>query len=326
MNAVRMTDVAGRQRKANRKTFEGLLHCLHHAANISMWTSPGNFVPAVTAVGGSEFNEGNGNYWAGTLGPNLGSAMGYIPEGAWNDEALAMRGNLGGFAAGGGGVSFYFSKPSWQTGPGVPSDGARDVPDVVLTASALHDPYALISGGNFLPDGGTSASAPSFAGIVTLLNQYLVRTGAQAQPGLGNINPMLYSLAQSTPTAFHDITTGNNIVPCVTNSTPDCTNGSMGYSAGPGYDFVTGLGSVDAYNLALSWKNSPSNTSKTAHLVVTQFTASTKSRHRAHLRCRGPSLTKARWPRAPSRRRCSSPPTELSRLRWVGWSTATRMA
>jgi hypothetical protein len=55
---------------------------------------------------------------------------------------------------------------------------------------------------------------------------------------------------------FHDITTGNNIVPCE-DSTPDCTNGSFGYKAGVGYDLVTGLGSVDAYNLITAWGGIP---------------------------------------------------------------------
>src|SRR5262249_24514393 len=161
-------------------------------------------------------------------------------------------------------------KPSWQKGVGVPNDDARDVPDVSLTASWFHDPYALISGGDFFASGGTSASAPSFAGIVALLNQYVVSIGAQSRPGLGNINPMLYSLAQSGPGAFQDITSGSNIVPCVIRSTQDCTTGTMGYRAGTGYDMVTGLGSVDAYALAHSWRQ---QSSRTPQLVVSQLTA-----------------------------------------------------
>jgi hypothetical protein len=92
----------------------------------------------------------------------------------------------------------------------------------------------LITAGSFVPTGGTSAAAPAFAGIVTLLNQYLTTTGAQRVPGLGDINPMLYGLAQNAPAAFHDITTGSNIVPCVIHSTQDCTTGSMGLSGRTG--------------------------------------------------------------------------------------------
>ena len=94
--------------------------------------------------------------------------------------------------------------------------------------------------------GGTSASTPVFAGIVTLLNQSLGNTGTGS--GLGNINPSLYQLAQSTPTVFHDVTTGNNIVPCTqgTKGCPKTPPYQYGYNAGPGYDQVTGLGSVDA--------------------------------------------------------------------------------
>jgi uncharacterized protein (TIGR03437 family) len=73
---------------------------------------------------------------------------------------------------------------------------------------------------------------------------------------LGNINPTLYRLAQSTTGVFHDITVGDNIVPCAS-GTPNCSNGSFGLSAGPGYDEVTGLGSVDAYNLVHQWSTKP---------------------------------------------------------------------
>jgi subtilase family serine protease len=232
-------------------------------------------LPYVTGVGGSEFNEGSGAYWSNTLGPNGGSALGYIPEGGWTDESFIIANNLGGFASSGGGASWLFSKPAWQAGPGVPNDNARDVPDVAVTASPLHDAYALITAGSFMPSGGTSAAAPVFAGMTSLINQYLNQHGAQRSNGLGFINPVLYSLAGNAPAAFHDITTGSNIVPCVPRSTQDCTTGFMGYRAGPGYDQVTGLGSVDAYTLALSWRAA---ISKTALLTITQFTASTSAR------------------------------------------------
>jgi subtilase family serine protease len=209
-------------------------------------------VPEVTAVGGSEFNEGSLTYWSATNGPYGGSALSYIPEMAWNDTAAN-----GSLAASGGGVSAVYTKPSWQTGPGVPNDGMRDVPDVALNASDAHDPYIVVSEGEAIGVGGTSASSPSFAGILTLLNQYLVQNNVQSNPGLGNINPKLYSLAASGKgNAFHDITVGNNIVPCQL-GTPDCTTGSFGYSAGVGYDLVTGLGSVDAYNLITTWAGLP---------------------------------------------------------------------
>ncbi|MGA2589532.1 MAG: protease pro-enzyme activation domain-containing protein [Bryobacteraceae bacterium] len=216
-------------------------------------------IPEVTAVGGTEFNEGFGSYWSFTNGPNLGSALSYIPEMAWNDTA--SRGTLSG---GGGGVSIHYPVPSWQTGAGFPNNGFRDVPDVAFTASADHDGYMICTQGScpnsaqgFTPIGGTSASTPVFAGILTLLNQYLVTIGAQAQVGLGNINPKLYSLAQNAAAAvYHDITVGNNIVPCQI-GTPNCTTGSFGYNAGPGYDMATGLGSVDGTNLLVGWAPAP---------------------------------------------------------------------
>ncbi len=55
--------------------------------------------------------------------------------------------------------------------------------------------------------------------------------------------PFVASLGTQSP--FHDITTGNNIVPCAS-GTPNCDSGTFGFTAGPGYDQVTGLGSLDA--------------------------------------------------------------------------------
>jgi subtilase family serine protease len=235
-------------------------------------------IPEVTGMGGNEFDgdasatvtNGNANsttYWKGTTGGTntLSSALSYIPEMAWNDTA-----ENAGLLASGGGASIYFAKPTWQTGTGVPADGVRDVPDLALNASPYHDPYLICSedgqggtiqstctngfvnaSGEILLAGGTSCAAPTFSAIVALLNESLSSTG------LGNINPTLYSLAASTPAAFHDVTTGNNKVPC-TSGTTDCPSGTteIGFSAGVGYDQVTGLGSVKASTLFTAWKAS----------------------------------------------------------------------
>jgi uncharacterized protein (TIGR03437 family) len=216
-------------------------------------------IPEVTGVGGTMFNEGSGTYWSSSNDPNLVSAMSYIPEISWND-ATASDGLL----KSGGGASSLFSKPLWQTGPGVPNDSARDVPDISFTAGSSHDGYVFISSGNLVVVGGTSAATPAFAGILALLNHYLTANGKLSRSGLGNINPILYRMAQSVPDTFHDITTGDNFVPCEQGS-PGCVNGSLGFSAGPGYDQVTGLGSVDAFKLATNWNaGTASNTSLAA--------------------------------------------------------------
>ena len=216
-------------------------------------------VPEITAVGGTTFNEAGLSYWNATNGTYGGSAISYIPETSWNDTAAS-----GSLASSGGGKSALYAKPSWQTGPGVPNDGARDVPDISLSASNMHDPYLVISEGGSYGVGGTSASAPSFAGMVAVLNQYLVDNQVQSAPGVGNINVKLYSMAAAASAGvFHDITSGSNIVPCIT-GTLNCTNGQFGYSAGPGYDLVTGLGSVDAYRLVTAWAGIPvANTTMT---------------------------------------------------------------
>lgn len=216
-------------------------------------------LPEVTGVGGTEFNEGSGNYWSSSNSSGNGSALSYIPETAWNDTSA-----LDTLSASGGGASSIFKKPAWQTGPGVPNDNARDVPDIALSASPNHDPYLICSDGscvngfrdsrqNLNVVGGTSTGAPVFAALVALINQ---QTNSAA--GQGNINYILYPLAAQHPDAFHDITTGNNKVPCRKGSKGCPKGGTIGYSAGTGYDLVTGLGSIDATNLVTDWASTVS--------------------------------------------------------------------
>jgi subtilase family serine protease len=214
-------------------------------------------------VGGTEFTGDTppSQFWS-----TAGAAQSYIPETTWNDTQLVNQ-----LDATGGGLSGFFSKPDWQTATGVPNDGARDVPDIAFNASNTHDPYVLCTGGNtscsFNLAGGTSFGAPTFAGIVALLNQ---KGGGTAQ---GNVNPTLYKVYASTPNAFHDITTGNNIVPCQA-GTPDCpSSGSYGYSAGTGYDLVTGLGSLEVTNLVNAW-TAANPTAADFHLYAVQASIS----------------------------------------------------
>jgi uncharacterized protein (TIGR03437 family) len=219
-------------------------------------------VPEITSMGGTEFvDQSGGPYWSATNTANDASALSYIPEMGWNDTAA--NGDL---AATGGGASIFFPQPAWQTGPGVPGDGVRHVPDLALSASADHDGYYVYTSGALAVYGGTSAAAPTMAGIFTLMNHYLVSTGIQAQPGLANVNPAIYRMAQSTPNAFHDVTLGNNIVPCAVGS-PNCTTGTLGFNAAAGYSSVTGLGSVDAANLIHQWSSAePSGSSVVASI------------------------------------------------------------
>jgi subtilase family serine protease len=239
-------------------------------------------IPEVTGVGGSEFSGDAGvcasnacaggtapadsPYWSGSNSATSGAtALQYIPEVTWNDT------NISQISSGGGGASTMFGKPSWQSGTGVPVDGKRDVPDIAFSGSNGHDPYLICSQDFFsgvtspptscasgfrasdqtlAAIGGTSAGAPTFAGIVALLNQ------ATGSNGLGNVNPMLYSLFanNSSTNVFHDITSGTNKVPC-TSGTTNCPAGtaSIGFTAGAGYDQVTGLGSLDVTNFVTAW-------------------------------------------------------------------------
>ncbi|NDJ11560.1 MAG: peptidase S8 [Acidobacteriia bacterium] len=204
-------------------------------------------LPEVTAIGGTTLNEGTGKYWAATNKPDGSSALSYIPEIAWNDTPLRNE-----MTATGGGASVFYSKPWWQAGKGVPDDGARDIPDVSFPASADHDGYLVFSGGAQYIFGGTSVGTPIFAGVLALVNQSLVNAGKLVEPGLGNVNPALYRLAQASTSVYHDITAGDNVVPCSQGS-PDCVDGKLGYTAGPGYDLTTGLGSPDVTALVRQW-------------------------------------------------------------------------
>lgn len=201
--------------------------------------------PYNVAVGGTEFlDQANpSQYWSPNNDQNGASALSYIPEMAWNESSPGVS-----IDAGGGGSSIFYGKPLWQTGTGVPQDGARDIPDISLTAS-LHDGYIIClrslggdcSQGFFFVVGGTSAASPSFAGIMALINQ-------KTNTSWGNPAPIIYSLANGSNynKIFHDTTVGNNMVPAASGN-------MIGYDAGAGYDLATGWGSVDVNQLVNAW-------------------------------------------------------------------------
>src|SRR5262249_26089209 len=211
-------------------------------------------LPYVTGVGGTTFYDlPVTKYWSSSNSPANGSALSYIPEVPWNDTLVFRETSLIG---GGGGRSSIFAKPGWQQSPGVPADGVRDVPDVALSASE-HVGYLICSAGSCVNGfragdttvfavNGTSVGSPIFAGLVALVNQKM-------SARQGNVNPGLYTLATTAPGTFHDVVSGNNLMPCRTGS-PDCPrNGLLGYTAGRGYDLATGLGSVNASRLVNGW-------------------------------------------------------------------------
>jgi|HubBroStandDraft_3_1064219.scaffolds.fasta_scaffold07338_1 hypothetical protein len=250
------------------------------------------------AVGGTMFNE-NGDpskYWT-SAAPFSETAISYIPEDVWNESGLtnglwsssggASAGNIGG---GLGGTTAGVPKPSWQYGvEGIPQDGVRDLPDVSLTA-ASHDPYLLCLEASCEPNAqgeifvylvsGTSASAPSFAGIMALVGQSTAGTNGFTRQGLANY--VLYRLAATQSSyplqcngsntaalppsgcIFNDVTTGNNVVPGETGTD---------YQAGAGYDMTTGLGSVNVSNLVNNWGNVTFNpTTTTLNLPTAETT------------------------------------------------------
>jgi hypothetical protein len=225
-------------------------------------------LPSFVAVGGTQFQLTANN--RPTYLDNELNALSYIPESAWNETLGDIDAGYGGLGAGGGGASRLVTKPFWQV-PYTPNDGQRDLPDVALSASADILPYAVsmswtaADGDAATPQpqmltayGGTSVAAPAFAGILALVNQAVAEADAGAPLGLGNVNPILYALANNPAStrAMHDITTGDNLVPCAPGS-PDCPSSApyqFGFASGLGYDESTGLGSIDVANLVAAWR------------------------------------------------------------------------
>jgi len=269
--------------------------------------------PYDIAVGGTDFAalagpDGGGadftNYVAETSDPaTLRSALGPIPETPWNDAIASFPPTTvaasipytvpyANIVAAGGGKSGClngvltdsgficagsYAKPGWQSAPGVPLDGVRDLPDIALFAANGLD-YAAWGictdqdhdgagnavtdctlGSNGLPAnefyiygvGGTSASAPAMAGVLALVRQ---QTGERQ----GQANYVLYNLARTLPSIFRDVTAGNNSVPCAAGSADCAVNGEganlmAGYDAGSGYDLASGLGSFDISALLANW-------------------------------------------------------------------------
>jgi Pro-kumamolisin, activation domain/Abnormal spindle-like microcephaly-assoc'd, ASPM-SPD-2-Hydin/HYDIN/CFA65/VesB-like, Ig-like domain len=208
-----------------------------------------------------------------------------------------------------GGSCAGYPKPAWQSVVGNPSDGVRDLPDVSLfAASGIWGHFYVVcysdtaSGGSSCsgaPDtwsgfGGTSVAAPIMAGIQALVNQY---TGARQ----GNPDPVYYSLADTEYGAggssacdstlgnaasgsciFYDVTQGDMDVPCVgtTNCyTPSGTYGVLSTSnssfqpafpATTGWDFATGIGTVNAYNLVMAFPTTSLTPTPTATAAPTE--------------------------------------------------------
>ena len=153
----------------------------------------------------------------GTILQSLGNRI--TEEDAWNDMPNG--------GATGGGVSVHFHLPTWQLAANVPLGSnkrpGRGVPDVAGDAAPATG-YQIDVDGQSGVVGGTSAVAPLWAGLVARLNQLVGQL-------VGFLNPLLYSkLPQDL---LNDITRGNN----------------GQYSAGPGWDPCTGLGSPNAANI-----------------------------------------------------------------------------
>jgi kumamolisin len=132
-----------------------------------------------------------------------------------------------GWAGSGGGKSIFFSLPSWQRGPGVPRGNQRMVPDVGMTADPNEGAFVYLHGQR-QQYGGTSWSAPVWAGLCALINEARHTNG---KPSLPYLNPLIYPFIGTN--SFRDIVIGSN----------------GAYHCGPNYDLVTGIGAPDLKQL-----------------------------------------------------------------------------
>lgn len=165
-------------------------------------------LPEMTAVGGTTLSTDSAGRW--------------LSEQAWFDVPLSV--------GTGGGPSSLYGRPEWQRRVSPDGDPRRLTPDV----AAVADPFTgarIVVDGQSLVGGGTSQSAPIWAGLAAVMNQYLLANGGRL---LGDLNPQLCRVAAGAPLpAFRDVTLGGNAVA----------------DAKPGYDTVTGLGTPDIDNL-----------------------------------------------------------------------------
>jgi subtilase family serine protease len=200
--------------------FNGVTFFTHR---VNSWPSTD---PLVTSVGGTQLHL-----------TNTGQRL--LPDNVWNDTNL-----LGSLAASGGGLSEFFSRPSYQNGVSSVVGAARGTPDVALSAAVDGSALVYMSfGGLPIPAyylvGGTSEATPLFAGIVAIADQV-------AGHDLGLLNPQLYALSASKAPGIVDITTGNNTVTFSQNAK---TYTVRGFEAVPGYDLASGVGTVDGAQL-----------------------------------------------------------------------------
>ena len=192
-----------------------------------------------------------------------------------------------------------FAKPSWQSIFGNPSDGVRDTPDVSLFASngfwGHYYVFCVSDGGSCTGKpstwpgaGGTSFASPIMAGIQALINQAL-------GSNVGNPNPVYYQIGQNeyngaaacdstagpaAGCAFNDVTQGDIVVPCAGAFNCYLGGGGIGalsasstswqpaYATTAGWDFATGIGTVNGFNLLNAFVASVASTGAPAALSV----------------------------------------------------------
>ena len=211
--------------------------------------------PYVTGVGGTE------QVFSGVDPDNSKSTItGVKAELAWTEGTnpeWVYEGTPEGIGGGsGGGISQVFARPSWQTGPGVPTGTMRCVPDVAAAAAANGGLYTYVGGDEVA--GGTSESAPIWAALCAILNQSLQLTG---HTPIGLLGPKIYPLAGTG--AMNYVTQGYLSYEGKAFSSFPLgaldTNGA--YNVGPTYDLITGIGIPNVAQIAAALEAPPAGLS-----------------------------------------------------------------
>lgn len=232
------------------------------------FTTPAGHAP-VTFVASSGDN-GGGALWP-SASPNVisvgGSSLTLNADNSYKSETA--------WSGSGGSVSLYEAKPSYQSSVTL-SGASRGAPDVAYLADpytgvAVYDSY---KNGGWIEVGGTSAGAPQWAGLIAIANQERAGIGKATLDGRAQALPALYGMSTAS---YHDITSGANT-----------------YSAMPGYDLVTGLGTPIANRLIPALQSASSAGIVSAAFAKPASTTKLKTAARSQLVLTSPtSLTPA---------------------------------
>ena len=199
----------------------------YYARRVSAWPATD---PLVTAVGGTQLKQSGNGYASVAWNDTYNQTFTKVWTGSTHASPFAS----------GGGTSEFFARPSYQSGVKAVTGADRGVPDISMSAACngAVDVYSSYTTKGWSLACGTSEATPEFAAIVAIADQVAGRS-------LGVINATLYKLYARHAAGIVDVTSGNNTVAFYPKGSKSAVT-VKGYSAGKGYDLVTGVGTLNA--------------------------------------------------------------------------------